>query len=179
MLYQRNKRVADLLTENFGDTGISVVDVGGGTGLMSHFLPGVHYLLCEPSINSMRSEDLVEAGRRFDVVLSTHVFEHIPDDVKGAFVESLLSISERGVILCNPVDTGDPVEMHEFLLDVYGPLGWIVGHMKAGIPTLDTMRDLADRHALDLQIHPNGNRLLSMALFAMATLRPPPRTRKC
>ncbi len=166
-LYQRNMRVADLLAEHFGDGALSVVDVGGHTGIMSHMAPETRYLLCEPSINCMYSHDLVEAGRKFDVTLSIHTFEHIPADLKPSFFESLVDISTKGVILCNPTDTGDAEERQRFLLDVYGPLGWIVDHLQCDTPTIELCQDLAARHDLDLHVYPNGNRFLSMTMFAM------------
>ena len=166
-IYQRNKRVAELLFENFGDADLEVVDVGGHTGILSQMMPRTRYFLCEPVINNTQAVDLANAGYMFDVALSVHVFEHIPDDLKYSFFETLLSISRKGVILCNPVDTGDAVERQEFLLDVYGPLSWIVEHLECGTPSLEVFRGIAEHYNLELTIVPNGNRFISMTLFAM------------
>ena len=166
-LYQRNRTASDLIFSNFPKKDMSIVDVGGSTGIMSHMLTGAKYMLCEPSVNCLFSNDLIISGHKFDLCLSVHVFEHISDEKKEEFFESLLELGRDGVVLCNPVEGGDNLELHQFLLDTYGPLEWITDHMRAGIPTLDVFRDLASKYSLDLQIHPCGNRFISMALFAM------------
>jgi hypothetical protein len=166
-IYQRNKKVAGLLHKSFGEQALRVVDVGGGTGLMAQMLPDAKYFLCEPDINNLLSDDLVGAGHKFDVALSVHVFEHVPSENRYAFFESLLALGERGVILCNGVENGDARERHQLLLEIYGPRQWIVEHLECGMPTLDLFRDLADRYGLDLEIHPNGNRIITMTMVAM------------
>ncbi|MBB4304262.1 hypothetical protein GGD81_003320 [Rhodobium orientis] len=165
--YARNQRTADLVFEHFGHDDLSIVDIGGHTGFIAQFLKNANYLLCEPTINNMMSTDLVAAGYEFDVALAVHVFEHIPDDDKEDFFQSLLALGKKGVILCNPVDTGDAVERQKFLLEVFGPLQWIVEHLECGTPTIDIYHEYAERNDLNLEVRPNGDLFLSLALFAM------------
>ncbi len=167
VVFQRNQRVVDLIEEHFGTLALDVVDIGGGTGLLSHMMPEARYMLSEPSVNSLFSHDLVAAGHQFDIAIAVHVFEHIPADDRAEFFESLLALGRRGVVLGVPVDTGRAVERQKFLLDVYGPLGWIVEHLECGTPGEDLYRDYAKRYDLDLTVHRCGNSHLSMAMFAM------------
>lgn len=165
--YQRNMRVVDLIEAHFGANPISVVDVGGNDGIFSHMIPEKQYFLCEPSVNNMLPHELVASGRIFDVCVSIHVFEHIPDEDKHAFFATLVKLARRGIVLCNPTDTGTAVQRQKFLLEVFGPWNWILEHLECGTPTMPLFEELAAAHDLELHTYPSGNVFLSIAVLAM------------
>lgn len=95
------------------------------------------------------------------------MIEHLRREQQPRFFATLVRLTTRGVVLCNPTDTGAAKDRQRFLLSVYGPMKWIVEHLECHTPTIAEFEDLAARHDLELHVYPNGNRFLSMSMFGM------------
>jgi hypothetical protein len=83
-----------------GGEAVSILDVGGGDGALSLFLPEVRYMLAEPTTNGISADAF--APKSFDVVVACHVLEHVSGDARTAFMEMLSSRARRHFLLLNP-----------------------------------------------------------------------------
>ena len=92
------RTIDDLLPAPTG----SVLDVGGGKGILAQFLPNAAYCLADPYFNGMSDENLAGDDGSFDVVTSCSVIEHIAPELRGEFLDRLCAKASRHVVLLNP-----------------------------------------------------------------------------
>jgi SAM-dependent methyltransferase len=145
-----------------------ILDVGGGDGGLGRFLPEASYVLVEPTVNGIGGEDLPFPDRSFDVVTACHVLEHVPADARPAFLDELLRVSARHLILLNPFLLPDALypERLELILAVTGA-EWAREHLECGLPELGELERFAAERNLALKVRPNGTLLLSLTTFFM------------
>ena len=143
-------------------TRLSVLDIGGGDGMLALFLPEVDYVLAEPGTNGIAAEALPFGPRSFDVVLACHVLEHIPAEARTAFLETLCRTARREVVLLNPFRPADSGrdEWLELVLAVTGA-PWAREHLACGFPALAEVEAFAAARGLPCRAEPNGLRTLS------------------
>jgi tetratricopeptide (TPR) repeat protein len=98
--YYRLKTIADHITDLYGNSAVSILDIGGGDGALSLFLPACRYVLAEPAVNGLSVNDFSE--KSFDVVVACHVLEHIPTEERGRFLDALALRTRHYVLLLNP-----------------------------------------------------------------------------
>lgn len=140
----------------------SVLDIGGGDGMLALFLPDVDYVLAEPGTNGLSGESLPFDARSFDVVLACHVLEHVPADAREGFLETLCRVARRHVVLLNPFRPAE--ETRDAWLELVAATTgapWAHEHLACGFPSLDFVTDFAARRGLPCQVEPNGMRLVS------------------
>ncbi len=144
-------------------TNLSVLDIGGGDGMLALFLPDADYVLAEPGTNGIAAQALPFAPRSFDVVLACHVLEHIPPEARAAFLETLCRTARRQVVLLNPfrpaVEGGSDAWL-ELVLAVTGA-PWAREHLACGFPELEDVRAFAASRGLPCRAEPNGTRTVS------------------
>jgi hypothetical protein len=140
-----------------GGGSASVVDVGGGDGALALFLPGCRYLLIEPETNRLSGLDLPLPGGSADVVCACHVLEHIAPEQRDAFLDRLVAVSRRHVLLLNPFAAAgvDHAARLQLAVDLTGA-GWAREHLECGLPQLDTVTEYARRRGLRLDLRPHG-----------------------
>jgi hypothetical protein len=140
----------------------SVLDIGGGDGMLALFLPRASYALAEPGTNGLDAQALPFAARSFDVVLACHVLEHIPADARPGFLATLCRTARRQVVLLNPFRPAGsgPDAWLELVLAVTGA-GWAREHLACGFPALTEVTDFAAAHGLPCRAEPNGMRTVS------------------
>lgn len=155
--FARNKRCANIIQDRARGGRVSVVDIGGGAGLLAHFIPKLGYLLCEPSVNGLYAEDLLEMGVRSDVAVCVHVIEHVQRDARKGFIENLLKISDCVIVNC-PVANG-----HEYkrsaqeLIYKHTKAEWALEHMECTLPSIEDMLEIGQSLQSDVESFPGSH----------------------
>ncbi len=137
---------------------MSVLDVGGGVGLLSLFLPDIDYVLAEPTINGIsNSEFVLFKNIKFDIVVACHIIEHIEENKKIGFLDSLCSLTKNKVILLNPFNL-EPKRSKKHLELIYKmtEAPWAKEHLECGLPTLELIRKYAEKKQYGYKCYPNG-----------------------
>lgn len=163
-LYFRLATLSAEIIERGGGTDLSILDVGGGEGVLASFIPDARYCLAEPTVNCISGTALPFADRSFDYVVCCHVLEHVPLDQRHVFLDQMLSKSQRGLILNTPFDVegAELQAVHEIFIEITGAQ-WAKEHLDCIFPKLQDIRDYADSRGLQLSVKPNGTHTTSMA----------------
>ncbi len=135
----------------------SILDVGGGDGQLSQFLPEADYVLAEPTVNGLSGRALPFAPDSFDYVVACHVLEHIPFADREAFLDSLLSRARRALVLLNPFE--DAAASTATRLDLFVSVtkaGWAREHLQCRMPTIASVKEFAQARNLETTVEPNG-----------------------
>ncbi len=156
-VYQRNKGLARKIRERFPDEHLTILDVGGGDGVLGLFLPQCDYALAEPTVNGLLVSHFPEHS--FDITVACHVFEHIPADQKNDFLRTMCSVARRSVLLLGPLDTGEHVVDATDLIYRITGAAWAREHLDCGIPPLDLITSFATGQGLRCRVSPSGNRM--------------------
>ncbi|MCK4761776.1 MAG: methyltransferase domain-containing protein [Candidatus Aminicenantes bacterium] len=162
--YYRLRSIADHLEGLFKGREFSLLDVGGGLGFLSLFLPEADYVLAEPGVNRIDGAKLPFADEAFDVVVSCHVLEHIPPRERPQFLDALCAKSKRYVILLNPFAGKDSSfeERMNLIIEKTG-YSWAQEHLECSLPTLEEVTRFAEDRNYKYKIVPNGNLSLTTA----------------
>lgn len=163
MDHNRHFRMATLaafLKDLMGTGDFSLLDVGGGDGLLALHLPEAVYRLVEPGTNGLSGLSLPFPERSADVVCACHVFEHIPPAERFGFLDNLRAQARRHLVLLNPFRTpGDRrEELLQLVLDLTGA-AWAREHLECGLPDLSEVQEYAAARGLPCRIEPNGDLL--------------------
>lgn len=166
--YYRLYTLANAIREFSGGKSCSVLDVGGGAGDLSRFIPDYSYCLAEPVSNGIAGEKLPFQKESFDLVVACHVLEHIPKEHRDTFLTSMLDHSRIGVILLNPFHT-EGYSDTEGLQLVYDQTkaSWAKEHLDCVVPRVEEVTDYAKAKGLRHVVRPNGTRLVSFSVFCM------------
>jgi len=154
--YFRLKTIADHVRGLYGEENVALLDVGGGDGALSLFLPRVRYALVEPSTNGISAD--VFAPKSFDVVVACHVLEHVSCDERSAFLEMLSSRARRHLLLLNPFfdPAGHVTERLKLIVEITGA-EWARAHLECDLPDLDEVKGFAAERGYDCKVYPNGS----------------------
>jgi ubiquinone/menaquinone biosynthesis C-methylase UbiE len=144
--------------------------VGGGNGQLASFLDDTFkYCLAEPQHNGLDGRTLPFKENSFDYVVASHVFEHIPQKDRELFVNNMLKIASKGIILVNPfhIEGTFEKERMELALKIINQK-WIQEHLDCGLPNLEELKDFANKHKKNIEITPNGSGMTAMAYMYLA-----------
>ena len=110
--YQRYRLVADVLGELRGAGGLSVLDVGGGSGLLQRFVPDDRVVAVDlepqPGVGVQVRGDGCRLPFRdgaFDVVCAFDTLEHVAPEQRASFVRECRRAASRWVVLAGPCDS--------------------------------------------------------------------------
>lgn len=155
--FARNKRCSNIINDIAMGEKISVADIGGGSGLLSHFIPNHDYILCEPSVNGLYAEDLIAMGIKCDISVSVHVIEHIRRDERKKFISNLLEISDCIIINC-PVANGQEYKRSaQELIYKFTNAAWALEHMECTMPTVEDIIGIGESLQLNVENYPGSN----------------------
>lgn len=143
----------------------SLLDVGGGIGRLSQFLPKSTYCLAEPWVNGISGTDLPFADDSFDYTVSCHVLEHILPVDRDRFLSELARPARKGVVLLNPFEVpGTSIEERlQLFLDLTGA-DWAAEHLECTLPTVDYVKDWAKSQGFTTSVIPNGTLTTTAAM---------------
>ncbi len=164
--YFRFKSLADEIHKlKNGIDKFSVLDVGGGSGLLAQFIPEAHYCLADPATNGISGVNLPFKDKSFDIVVACHVLEHIPMENRDFFIDALIAKSKKYVILLNPFEIEElPAQQRlQLFIDITNA-GWAKEHLEYTLPKLDLIHAYARKHHLNYYIKENGTLATTMAI---------------
>lgn len=158
--YQRYRLVADVLANVRPDeTPLEVLDVGGRTALLKRFLP-------DDRVEMVDVEASEEAGlvigsgaalpfqdKAFDAVVCFDTLEHVPVELRDAFVDECARVAKRWVVIAGPYHTPEVARSEELLQEfLHEKLGekhrYLEEHRTYGLPDRkDTEARLRDAGA--------------------------------
>lgn len=159
------KSYLDRLT-NKGD---SILDIGGGHGILSRFMPEHDYFLIEPSVNGISGLELPFNDNTFDVVVTCHVLEHIPQDQRERFIDELVRVARKSVLIFNPfkIKELDEVSRLELVLDITGA-EWAKEHLECGFPYIEETTNYIKSKDLQFNVDAFGDIYTATATVFMS-----------
>lgn len=168
-LYQRYTaaaQVANHLRAHLQQPFLRVLDVGGfyqtrrGLGILplAHFLPRDKVCAIDLVADAFPNYALASGlalpfgNRVFDMVVSCDTLEHISPESRPAFVDELLRIADRILVLVAPVDNGWNPEAERILNQYMSAHGMhsqpLLEHLENGLPTREGLLDELNRRGV-------------------------------
>jgi ubiquinone/menaquinone biosynthesis C-methylase UbiE len=162
--YHRNFTLSKEIKRITSKAKSTVLDIGGGDGILSRFLSDYSYCLAEPSINGISGNSLPFFDKSFDVVVSCHVLEHIPLEERENFLDNLARVTKKTIILLNPfeVEGSHTKERLELFVEITDAQ-WAKEHLECSLPSVEFIENYASKRGFKYQITPNGTLTTSMA----------------
>jgi len=135
-VFSRHKTAASFVSEKDG----RVLDVGGGVNGLNRFIKN------QIVVANLNAGDVIADGRnlpfdnnQFDVVTSIDVLEHIPKEDRQKFIDELLRVARKKVILSAPLgsDAHSRAEkrMFAYMKKKNQDSDYLKEHIKNGLPT--------------------------------------------
>lgn len=162
--YIRFKTVADLVNSKY--KGVSVLDVGGGNGLLGYFLPNQKYFLADFNTNGITALPLPFEDNSFDVVCTLDILEHIPKHSRERFISEIIRVAKKAVHIVVPTMLLSKYpDYNEFFYKVTGAFQ-TKEHIKYIVPTVEELHLLLKpyNNAVAYKITPCGS-LINVALL--------------
>ena len=162
--YVRFKTVADSVNSKYKD--VSVLDVGGGNGLLGYFLPNQKYFLADINTNGITAFPLPFEDNCFDVVCTTDTLEHIPRHLRERFISEIIRVGKKEVHIVVPTMLPSKYpDYNEFFYKVTGAFQ-TREHIEYGVPTVEELHLLLKpyNNMVSYKIMPCGS-LINVALL--------------
>ncbi len=176
--YQRYRLVADLLVKALGAQNGRILDVGGRTNLLCSFLEQHEIVLVDVEDSDVEGlilgsgAALPFADDSFDAVCAFDTLEHVPVELRDAFVLECARVSKGYVFLAGPYDSPEVARaeelLQEFLKHKIGqPHRYLNEHRELGLPDRARVTELLEQAGGEVGVvgHANLERwLLAMCL---------------
>ncbi|MGK2848830.1 MAG: class I SAM-dependent methyltransferase [Minisyncoccota bacterium] len=147
-LYGRFSFIKEIINKNrIANEKLKILDVGGRGNLLKQFFPNDAVFYLDPFIDSTDENFIKGDGcamplenESFDWVVSTDVFEHIPQEKREDFLNEKIRIAKRGVILVAPFYTPEVAQAEINANENYKLLHngddhiWLREHIENGLP---------------------------------------------
>lgn len=177
--YQRYGLGAALVEELRGDGPLSVLDVGGRTGLLREFLPEDAVTLVDVEPSPERGLVLGSGARlpfragAFDLVAAFDTLEHVPAAQRADFVAECARVARRWVVLVGPY-ASPRVDEAERCLEAFvrEKLGiehrYLAEHRSLGLPDLGAVERGLRANGARVATFGHGNLERWLALMCLA-----------
>jgi len=141
-VFSRHKIVASFINEKDG----RVLDVGGGVKGLDRFIKN------QITVTNLSAGDVIADGRnlpftndQFDVVTSIDVLEHVPKKDRQRFINELLRVAHKKVILSTPLgsDAHNKAErkLLAYMENKDSSSDYLREHIKNGLPTIRELNE--------------------------------------
>ena len=170
-LYGRFAPIRDIINKNRNNgENFRILDVGGRGNWMKKFFPNDEVFYLDPFLDSDDKNFIKGDGcamplenESFDWVVSTDVFEHIPNEKRKAFFEENLRVSKKGVILVAPFFSKEveqaEINANENFKSLHNGSDhiWLREHIENGLPSMFDFENLLKEKNISFQkLYNNG-----------------------
>ncbi len=146
-VFERHQRVAKKIKP-----GEAVLDVGGGVDALGKFIKN------KITVTNLKSGDILADGRElplkdnsFDVVTSIDVIEHMSKKDRKKFIQELLRVARKRVIVSAPLGTKQHIEAEKKLFSLLQQKGiksdFLEEHLKKGLPAFSELKNYIQAHS--------------------------------
>jgi len=148
--YQRFKVIADSI-KNFAPAGLKILDIGGGYGEFSFFVPQHDYALADPLITGV-GIPIPFKEKYFDIVVCADVIEHIPKARRESSILEIMRLARKRVYLTAPL--GKMNREAEMLFFKITKNPWITEHLDHEFSTLDEIKNFLKNLGVQYKVSP-------------------------
>jgi SAM-dependent methyltransferase len=188
--YSRYAAIVRAVRASLGDGPLRVLDVGDPSGYLTIFDDAVTAVCVDLTVDASAlpgARRLVGDGTRlpfpsqsFDAVVSSDALEHVPDDLRAAFLSELARVTRDVVVVAAPFATegvaGAEALARNYVLHTTGELqDQLEEHHERGLPDVDAAANALRGCGLSVGVEGNGNLhdwLLLMMLKHQLMARP-------
>jgi len=183
-LYGRFAPIRDIIEKNRkAEETLRILDVGGRGNWTRKFFPNDDVFYLEPNIDSSDKNFIKGDGcaiplkdRTFDWVVSTDVFEHIPNEKRKLFLNENLRVAKLGVILVAPFYSPEVAQAEIYANEKYKILSggkdhiWLKEHIENGLPKINDFEKVLGENKLIFQKLYNNRLFLWQMLIGVEFL---------
>jgi hypothetical protein len=171
--YSRYRRLSEIIDFFSIGTNSKILDIGSGLPcLLGKFLPEYPITFLDPQFDKLSapysekiSGDIWSPSlnnKKFNYVVCSDTFEHIPQKSRPDFLARLIDLAESGVFLgCPFEDAGEGESTDIYVNDFYKlflgkDFNWLEEHFSNGLPSMTQTLDFFKNKGWHCQVFPNG-----------------------
>lgn len=163
--YQRYQSVSELILRLKGKT---ILDVGGGAGVIRRFLRDKEILILDVNRGDVIGSGVALPFRdsSFDGVISVDTLQYVPEAKRARFLSELIRVARGYVIITSPF--AEPAmlkaekECNQFYRKLYGEdYYWLRNGVNKGLPEFSQVAEILGEH--NVKVYDSG----SVRLWAM------------
>jgi len=167
--YQRYKFVSELIAKLGGRT---ILDVGGGAGVVRRFLKDREILVLDINQGDVIGDGAALPFREgsFDGVISVDALQYVPPKKREEFLSELIRVARRYVIITSPF--AEPTmlkaekECNQFYRKLYGEdYYWLKDGVNEGLPEFTQVEEIVGKH--QVEIYDNGSLRLWVVMLKL------------
>lgn len=170
-VYERHKRVAEFIKEDE-----TVLDVGGELNHLSQFIKPKRIVVANLSSGDViiTKNKLPFTSNSFDTVCAIDVLEHVQKKDRAKFLNQLMNVAGRKVILSFPIGTEKHTnyekKMLKYLKEKKIDFKYLEEHVKNGLPKIEDIENFSK--GKNFRIYYSGNIKLNEILFKLFIFDP-------
>jgi hypothetical protein len=174
--YALTQTIIDGIRAQLGTPALRILDVGGHSSPLAHFLPNDSVVLLdvEPvgtvTALPLKCDDYIQGSGAalpfrdgsFDVVTAHDTLEHIPRVLRGEFLREIVRVGRRFVILTGPVWQAAVAEaearIDRFVREITGAAHpFLAEHIEFGLPQPAEIEEFFQERSLEFRLIPAGD----------------------